>query len=1014
MQITRWSLDNPIAVIVAILLICIFGLISLMRLPIQLTADIEEPGITVTTNWRAASPNEVETEIIEPQEDVLRGLPGMIELRSSARRGSGEISIRFAVGVDMRRALLEVINRLNQVPNYPDDADEVSISSVGADARAIAWFIIKPLPGNGRDITTYKDYVDEVVRSRFERVPGVARSNVYGGADNEIRITFDPYKAANLDIQLPKVAQLAGSAENISAGFQEIGKRQYSLRFIGKYEAQELGKMVLAWRDGYPVYLKDVAVVEKRSTDKSSFVLTKGSLSIAVNAQRESGVNVLQVMERLQQEAKELNEGELKRAGLSIEQVHDETLYIDRAVNMLTGNLGVGIFLATLILFAFLLKISATLMVTAAIPICLFFSFSVLELTGRTLNIISLAGLAFAVGLVLDASIVILENIIRLRERGGDRDSSAYQGVKQVWGALLASTATTIAIFLPVVFLQGETGQLFTDLAVTITAAVCMSLLSAVTIVPTATKFCLKEGAMIDPYSRVWDKLTGLIMALTNTRFLRAAWILGIIFTSIFLIYQYKPKADYLPDGNTNLVYAFILPPPGASIEYLEKEIGRYIADELAPYVEGGKQPQIRHYFFVAFSSGVFLGARAVEEDNAKALLPVINQVVQTLPDSFAFAKQSSLFSGFGKGRSIDMHIQGNDLEIILEATLQAFIMIPSKIEGANIRPKPGLELAQPELRLLPDERQIAEAGWNRAIVANISRALGDGLYVGEYFDGEKSLNLILRARAWQTPEELAAMPLATPNAGILAFDELVDIERAAGPEEIQRINRRRTVTLEITPPPNVSLEETLAVIKEHIEPAILEKLSDDGNITYGGVADKLSKVLQSMSGSFVLAVIILYLLMSALFHSFKSALLVILALPVATVGGVLALRLLNFFVFQPMDLLTMIGFIILLGLVVNNAILLVQYSRTAEREGLPRRQTVENAVHLRLRPIMMSTLTSIFGMLPLMLVPGAGTELYRGLATVIVGGMIVSTLFTLVLLPSLLRIGESRRALEN
>jgi len=322
--------------------------------------------------------------------------------------------------------------------------------------------------------------------------------------------------------------------------------------------------------------------------------------------------------------------------------------------------------------------------------------------------------------------------------------------------------------------------------------------------------------------------------------------------------------------------------------------------------------------------------------------------------------------------------------------------------------------MAEPELRLVPDERRIAEAGWNREVLAQISRAVGDGLYVGDYFDGEERLDIIVRAAAWETPEELAAIPLATPDAGILPLGELVHVVRTAGPDKLRRLDRRRTVTLRVTPPEGVSLEETIMFLKENIEPVVREYLPEGGGVRYSGAADKLEEALFNLSSSFVLALLILYLLMSALFHSFRDGLLVLLVLPLATVGGVAALWLLNLVAFQPMDLLTMIGFIILLGLVVNNAILLVYQTRAAERQGIARRSAVEQAVRLRLRPILMTTLTSVFGMLPLLLMPGAGTELYRGLAGVIVGGMLVSTVFTLLLLPAMLRTGESESALAR
>jgi hydrophobic/amphiphilic exporter-1 (mainly G- bacteria), HAE1 family len=1007
-NITRSCLDNPVALLVAIILLLIFGSISLSRLPIQLTPELEQPEITITTNWRAAAPNEVEAEIIEPQEDVLRGLPGLTEIRANAHQGRGEINLTFIVEMDMRRALIEVMNRLNQVADYPDDADEPSISTVGEDARAIGWFIIKPTEGNQKPIESYKDFVEEVVQSRFERIPGVARSEIYGGSEKELRITFDPFKVANLGIQLDKVMQLAGTSKDISAGFADVGKREYSIRFAGKYAASDLGEMILEWRDGRPIYLRDVARIEERLTDKNSFVLTKGTNSIAVNAQRETGVNVLQVMEGLHKAVDELNNGALKRANLSMEQVYDETVYIHRSIEMLRNNLGLGIGLAIIVLFLFLLKFPATLVVAASIPICLIASFSVMDLTARTLNIISLAGLAFAVGMVLDASIVILENIVRLREKGLSVEDASTQGTSQVYGALLASTATTIAIFLPIVFLRDEVGQLFSDLAITITAAIAFSLLTAITVVPTAAKVFLARKSFVDPYSRLWKVMSGFIMTLTNTPMRRALWIMILISIPLLIMVALKPKADYLPDGNQNLAFAFILPPPGSNIETIEKEMGRIVANRMQPHTEDKVEPYVKHYFFVAFSRGVFMGARAKYDKDIGEVVPLINSVVQGFPDSIAFAKQASLFRGFGSGRTIDINIQSKNLPALMNAALSAFI--PVSAIYPNTLPRPGLELAQPELRLIPNERRISEAGWDRSLVAAFSQTLGDGRYIGDYFNGEETLDIILRAKSWETPEELGAIPVMTSNADILPLNELVDVVRTASPEQIRRINRRRTVTLEVTPPKDVTLEEALNIIKTDIEPQILAQLPEDGDIQYGGTADKLTTALDNMLGSFLLAITILYLLMSAMFRSFKDSLLVMLSIPLATFGGVLALYIINLISFQPMDLLTMIGFIILLGLVVNNAILLVHQARVAERAGRSRKEAVEEAVLLRLRPIMMSTLTSIFGMLPLLLVPGAGTELYRGLAGVIVGGMMVSTFFTLILLPSLLRIGEGKK----
>ncbi len=1032
MSWTRLALSNPTATLVAVLLVILFGGLSLSRLPIQLTPEVERPEITIRTEWRAAAPEEVEAEIIEPQEKVLRGLSGVNRIVSKAQRGQGEVSIEFVVGHDLRRGLIEVLNRLNRVPRYPEDANEPIIDTVGGNSRAIAWFITRTGEGNPRDIQGYKDYAEEVVQTRFERVPGVARSEVYGGREREVRITFDPYRAASLGIELPAAARLAGANQDISGGDVSVGKRRYTLRFTGAFGAEELGGLVLEWRDGLPVRLRDVADIEVALVDRKSFVLAKGVRSLAINAHREIGVNVLEVMEGLKKAAAELAEGPLARARLIFEQAYDETIYIHRSVNLVRNNLSLGIALSIIVLWWFLRTFRTTVLVAIAIPVSLFAAFFCLDVAGRTVNIISLAGLAFAVGMTLDAAIVVLENIVRLRERGMEAKEAALMGPEQVWGALLASTATTVAIFLPIVFLADEAGQLFADLALTISVAVIASMVVALTVVPAAASIWLAGAQPVDKHARWRQGITSMIVWLTDGPARRAFWIVTLIAIPLGVSLALAPRsilglipvperlaalvpespwalrASYLPEGNQNLVFAFIIPPPGVNIDHLEEEMGSVVAERIQPYITGEKEPKVESYFFVAFSRGVFMGARTEDEARTDDLIPIINNAIHGFPDTIAFAKRASLFGGFGAGNTIDVNIQARNIDALMQAALGGFIGVNQALPGASVRPFPGLELADPELRLVPDERRLAEAGWSRGVMASVTRALGEGLYVGDYFDGEQRLDIVVRVPRWETPEELASIPLATPG-GVLPVSELTRIVRTAGPNEIRRLDRRRTVTLQVTPPDGMSLEEALGIIKAQVVPLVEAQLPDDGEVRFTGTADKLQTALESMSGSFVLAIVILFLLMAALFRSFKDSVLVLLALPLATVGSLVMLRLMNDLlgVRQPLDLLTMIGFIILLGLVVNNAILLVHQTRAMERHGLARRTAVTEAVGMRLRPILMSTLTSIFGMLPLLLIPGAGSELYRGLAAVIIGGMCVSAAFTLLLLPSLLRIGE-------
>jgi hydrophobic/amphiphilic exporter-1 (mainly G- bacteria), HAE1 family len=1012
MNITRIALSNPVAVIAAILMMLLLGTVGLSNLPIQMIPDAQRPFINITTGWRSATPEEVESEIIEPQEDMLRGVPGLIKMTSSASRGNGSINLSFTVETDLQRALIEVMNRLNQVPRYPADVTEPRIFA-GQDSygNAIAWFAITTSPGNDRDITSYNDFIKEVVLSRVERVPGVSNSSMFGGRQQEVRITFDPFAAAALNIDIPTISGLLGNNNDTSGGYNDVGRRQYSLRYAGKYNLDEFGEMVLDWRGGNPVRLRDIATIDIKLQDEVGALLADGKRAIAFNALVEKGVNVLEVMKELKLAVAELEDGPLQRAGLNVRQSYDESKYITDSIAMLRTNLLLGIALAIIILWWFLRRFRATLMVAMAIPISLFTAFLVLQIAGRTLNMISLAGLAFAMGMVLDGAIVVLENTVRLRENGVPPEEAAEKGATQVWGALLASTATTVAIFMPILFLKDFSAKLFADLALAISAAVATSLIIAVTVIPTATANWLRRGRSTDLHANWWRKITATIMNLTDGVWRRRSLVAGLFVTATALTAILLPPADYLPKGKQPWIFAYILMPPGQSVNSAKEEFQAVLRARLDPYLEEGVDDQLDAYFFGTFGSTGFLGVMVTHASDSDNFIDLLNDnLLAGFPDTMAFADRAGIFERLGDGSAIEMNIQSRDMDAMLTAAKAGLGAIGQHLPRARARPVPGVELAAPELRLIPDERRITEAGWNRRQMSTVVQALGDGAYVGDYFDGDYRRDIVLRANNWTSPEQLAATPLATPNGGIQSVDQLVRMVRTAGPNEVRRVDRRRTITLNVTPPRGMSLEETVAVLQQEVEPVILRNLPADGEVSYFGSANDLKIALKNMSSSFTLAILILYLLISALFRSFKDGVLVLLALPLATVGGVVLLRIVN----VPMDLLTMVGFITLLGLVVNNAILLVHQTRAAERDGLGRKEAVEQAIRRRLRPILMSTLTSLFGMLPLLLIPGPGSEVYKGLAAVIVGGMAVSTVFTLIFLPSLLRMGESLETPES
>ena len=1016
MGITERAVKNPAAVAVAVAIIALFGLFSLKNLPVQLFPDIDLPQLNVQASWRAASPKEVESAILEPMEEVLQGLPGMQVMEANAFNGGAFVNMQFNLETDMQATLMDVIGRLNRLPPLPADADPpvVQLGGRGSANSALTWFFVQKLPGTPGQLTDYARQVEEIIKPRIEAIEGVAGVDFLAGAPEQLQIIIDPYRAAELGLPLTDIAARASRSTDISGGFVDVGRRQYTLRFEGRYDPDQLRNQVMEWRDGRPVRLGDIAEIKIDRGLRRNIVVQNGNPAMGVRIDRQNGANVLAALTEVKAAMDELREGPLRELGLDVQQSFDASVFIQRAIKLVRNNLLLGVLLSIGVLWWFLRDTRGTLLIATSIPISLLATFIVLQLTGRSLNVISLAGLAFAVGMVLDAAIVVSENIVRMRERGETPGKAALLGTGQVQGALLASTATTVAIFLPVLFLRDVEGQLFADLALTIAIAVCASLLVALTILPAMAGNWLQAKKLTRGHAPQWARFSGFLMKASRTPQRRSVIIATLVAVPLLTTLFLFPQLDYLPPVKRDAVDAFLQTPPGATWDMKEKEIVSTLVERLEPYMSGKKEPALKNYYIWMFSGGGSIGARVLDQSKVKDLETVMrDEILVDIPDFRGFAAQGNLFGGFGGGRDIAVHMQSSDEEGLIGAAAAGQQQLMSTFPGANVQSFPPPELAQPELRIYPDDSRISEAGWNRNAVASVIRTLGNGLWLGEYFDGEDRMDIIMKAEGWETPEQLANTPVMTPAGEVVPLGELVRVERTTGPGQIRRVNGRRTVSLTVSPPENVSLETAVSQIREEVEPLLKSSLPDDGTIIYGGSADSLNDAIEAMSNNFLMALVILFLLMAGLFRSLKDSAIVVLTIPLAGVGGVIALQILNLFSFQPMDLLTMIGFIILLGLVVNNAILLVDQTRRAERQGMSRDQAVEKALNIRLRPIFMSTFTSIFGMLPLILLPGEGSVIYRGLATAIVGGMSCSLIFTLLMLPSLLRLGSRQQLTE-
>ena len=1022
MRLTQMSLANPAAIAIVAAVVVLLGLLSMSRIPAQLLPQIEKPVITVLNAWPGASPKEIESELTVPVEEVLQGTPGMTELVAWSMPNFGFMQLEFALETDMTRTLIEVISRLNRLRPLPANAErpQVSLGEWGDANDQLIEYYVEQVQGSEEQLIENKRYLREVIVPELASLYGVSQVDMFdsgGNNSDQLQIIVDPYKAAELGIDIARAAERIGRSANISSGVVDVGRRSYTLRIEGRYDADELANLILEWRGGLAIKLGDLATIDYGPPKREGFIYHNGHPAARLAIAKTTDANVLEALEGVKARIDELNATDFAERDLRADYSFDPALYINRSINLLAGNLIAGVMLAIGVLWLFLRQWRATLIIALAIPISLLGTFAVLSAAGRSLNVISLAGLAFATGMVLDAAIVVLENIVRLRERGEERDVASDLGTSQVWGALLASTATTVAIFIPIMFLKDVEGQMFADLALTIAIGVSISLLVAITILPTAARYWMRELPPTPKDDSTWDRMADALIRLTNTQSKRLGWIGGLMAGSILLTITLWPESNYLPPVKRDTVDSFLFFPPGTNVDTADREVAQLIQRRLAPHLSGEKEPAIRDYFLWSFpgGSGGWLAINPAEGTNLETLQNTVQtEIISGIPDLFGFTMRRSLFGGFEDANSVEIRLSSTDLDALKPVVAQAMQLIPETLPGASAQPQPDPFAEANELRFTPNDVRLAEVGWNREDLTRVIMQLGQGVWLGEYFTGRERVDIYLKTTRFDNPEAMAALPVATPGGGVVPLGNLATIDVTPSPAMVVRIDRSRVYSVMVNPPVGMSLESLIGELTNNIEPQLSALMPADGTIEYAGSVKDLERAIGTLGVNFLIAIGLLVLIMAGLFRSLKDSILVVISIPLAAVGGVLAITLVNAIKFQPLDLLGMIGFIILLGLVVNNAILLVAQARAAAAEGLSRSDAVHQALRYRLRPIFMSTLTSLFGMLPLLVVPGAGSEIYRGMAAAIVGGMSVSTLFTLLLLPSLLQMTAKPRETET
>ncbi len=1102
MDFIRFSINNPVKIAVFIILILVFGVIALDQIPVQLTPDVDRPTITVSTSWSGRSPEEVEESIILEQEEKLKSIQGLWKMTSTARLGRSFIKLEFNVGTDKTRALQEVSNSLDEVKSYPENVDRPVIRMQdSASDDAVVYMLLTAEDPNFQVAEIY-DFADRYIKPPLERIVGAAEVELRGGREHELHVRFDPYKLAQHEIS-PVELRNALQSDNVneSAGDVADGRLDYRYRILGQYRSLEPIMKTVIKRDvnGVPIRVEDVAVPELVLEKSVHFDQARGKTSMSVYIKRETGSNVLDIVEQVKERTAEMNApgGMLKRFhhdryGLQLKITYEDGNYINLAIANVLNSLYTGGFLAILCLLIFLRSIRPTFIIAVAIPLSVVGTFVVMYVAGRNLNVVSLAGLSFAIGMVVDNAIVVLENTDRHLAMGEPLLKASYTAVKEVWGAMLSSTLTTMGVFIPILTIQEEAGQLFYDLALAISSSVGISLIVACTVIPCACSIFMKEKketknapkkapgflkqfwdfcydffGLVSFCGWLCDKFADFIYMLTAKNILgvwcRVAIVSVITALSLGITALLIPPASYLPNGNKNFTFGRVIVPPSYSLMQ-SYAIGQRIEDYIRPFYEAKSSEEIQKYlkekgivikdhqtgkvienvpnlsnfYFVVANNSVFMIGMSGDPDNVKPVATIFSNAMKEIPGAMGVARQASIFGKTGGGaNAVTIEMFGDELARLrtsataLEARMQKIF---SKF-AVTAAPQ-NFNEAGPEIHLNVNQVRAKDLGLSIDDLAVSSRALIDGAYVGDFnYEGINiDLILIRDPRIHLDPATFRDLPLSVVDENgkrsIIPIGQVLEEELTDSTQQIQRIEQQRSITLTVSPPPTMALEEAEQVIRDQIEEA-----RESGEILPGifyrfsGSSDRLTQVRTALMGEwtgfnfescksvflsrFFIALLLTYLLMSALFEDFIYPFVILFSVPLAGVGGFLGLYWLRQVdPSQSMDVLTMLGFVILIGIVVNNAILLVYQalnymqgfgeSEEDRIEPMESREAIRMSVRTRIRPIFMTTGTSLVGMLPLVLASDSGSELYRGLGSVVLGGLSCATIFTLLVVPLL------------
>lgn len=1004
MKLSTMSIKRPVFASVMSFTILLFGVVAFLRLPVREYPDIDPPIISVTTLYRGASPAVVETEITNVLEEQFATLEGVKTMTSSSREQGSVITIEFELNRNVDEAANDVRDRVSRVRStLPREIDDPVISKVDVNAQPIVWLALSSDRHSGLELT---DVADRILKERLQRLPGVGSVIIAGERRYAMRVWLDPLRMASHDLTAQDVeAAIRRENTEIPGGRVEGAEREFSVRTRGELTTpEEFGAIIVAQSKNDIVRLRDVAEVSLGAADERTAVRYNGQTAVGLGVVKQSKASTVDVAADVSKALGDLSG--LLPAGMKLDIAFDSSTFINNSIDEVKETLIIAMCLVILVVLAFLKSLRATAIPTLAIPISIIGALAAAYFAGFTLNILTLLALVLAIGLVVDDAIVVLENVYRHMEMGKSRLQAALDGSKEIGFAVLATTITLVAVFVPLAFLTGSVGRLFNEFGISLAVAILLSGFVALTLTPMLCSRMLKPlhgtssswatrsfDAFFEWLNRIYDRTLRFAM---RWKWLTIGGAAAAVVLSVVL-FRLLPS-ELVPIEDRGVAFGIVIAPEGATLDYTDKYM-REVESRLLPLPE-------RRSLFSATGLGfggpgrvtngfVFLGLaprserRRSQQEIVQALFPRLISI----PGVLAFVINPPSLGGSFSSSPVEYVLQGETYEELNQAV--GTVMGEASKLGYMINLDTDLRLNKPQLDLTIDRERAAGLGVSVTDIGLTLETFLGGRIVTNFKRGTKQYDCILQMKpsSRSAPDDIREIYLRG-KGGLVQLANVVRVEETLAPKELNHYNRVRSATITANLVPGVSLGQAL----DDLDRISAEKLPSGMKRDYAGQSLEFKSSTSSLYFMFLLAIIFIYLVLAAQFESFIHPLTILLSVPLAVFGALLALLIFG----QSLNIYSQIGLIMLIGLVTKNAILIVEFSNQLRGQGKSATDAVIEAATIRLRPILMTSLATIFGVLPIAIGLGAGAESRRPLGLAVVGGMLFSTFLTLVLVPVL------------